>query len=92
MAPRPERGAAALASSNPAYPIEYMGQACVELLLGFAEALWDNAAAHGAQPRLPRDVTALGGLGHALPCVIADFWTAVGIAIAAVDGSTDVEG
>ena len=37
MAPRPERGAAALASSNQAYPIEYMGQACVELLLPMAK-------------------------------------------------------
>jgi hypothetical protein len=37
-------------------------------------------------------VTALGGLGHALPYVIADFWTAVGIAVAVVDGSIDVNG
>ena len=36
--------------------------------------------------------TALGGLGHALPCTIADFWTAVGIAVAIVDRSIDVNG
>ncbi len=53
--------------------------------MGFAEALSDNGSLTGRGSPLLRGVvcglmTALGGLGHAIPYVIPDFWTATAIA------------
>jgi erythrin-vacuolar iron transport family protein len=57
--------------------------------MGFAEALSDNGSLTGRGSPWLRGLvcgvmTALGGLGHALPYVIADFWTATAIAAAVV--------
>jgi erythrin-vacuolar iron transport family protein len=57
--------------------------------MGFAEALSDNGSLTGRGSPLLRGtvcgaMTALGGLGHALPFVIPQFQTAVAIAIAVV--------
>jgi erythrin-vacuolar iron transport family protein len=57
--------------------------------MGFAEALSDNGSLTGRGSPLLRGaicglMTALGGLGHALPFVILDFRTAVAIAVAVV--------
>jgi len=57
--------------------------------MGFAEALSDNGSLTGRGSPLLRGVvcglmTALGGLGHALPFIIPDFRTAVAIAVAVV--------
>jgi erythrin-vacuolar iron transport family protein len=53
--------------------------------MGFAEALSDNGSLTGRGSPILRGVvcglmTALGGLGHALPYLIADFWTATTVA------------
>jgi erythrin-vacuolar iron transport family protein len=57
--------------------------------MGFAEALSDNGSLTGRGSPLLRGtvcglMTALGGLGHALPFVIGNFHTATAIAIAVV--------
>jgi erythrin-vacuolar iron transport family protein len=57
--------------------------------MGFAEALSDNGSLTGRGSPILRGVvcglmTALGGLGHALPYLIADFWTATTIAACVV--------
>jgi len=57
--------------------------------MGFAEALSDDGQLTGrGQPLLRGTITgamtALGGLGHTLPYLISDFWTATTIAIAVV--------
>jgi rubrerythrin len=57
--------------------------------MGFTEAAHDDGVLSGRGSPVKRGVasgvmTALGGLGHALPYLIADFWTATGIAIAVV--------
>jgi erythrin-vacuolar iron transport family protein len=57
--------------------------------MGFAEALSDDGQLTGrGQPLLRGAITgamtALGGLGHTLPYLISDFWTATTIAIAVV--------
>jgi rubrerythrin len=53
--------------------------------MGFAEALSDNGSLTGRGSPWLRGIvcglmTALGGLGHTLPYLIPDFWTATGIA------------
>jgi rubrerythrin len=53
--------------------------------MGFAEALSDNGSLTGRGSPVLRGIvcglmTALGGLGHALPYLIGDFWTATTIA------------
>jgi rubrerythrin len=53
--------------------------------MGFAEALSDNGSLTGRGSPILRGIvcglmTALGGLGHALPYLIADFWTATTVA------------
>jgi rubrerythrin len=53
--------------------------------MGFAEALSDNGSLTGRGSPILRGVvcglmTMLGGLGHALPYLIADFWTATTVA------------
>jgi rubrerythrin len=57
--------------------------------MGFAEALSDDGSLTGRGSPLLRGavcglMTALGGLGHALPFLIPDFRTATGIAVAVV--------
>jgi len=57
--------------------------------MGFAEALSDNGSLTGRGSPILRGVvcglmTMLGGLGHALPYLIADFWTATTVAAAVV--------
>lgn len=57
--------------------------------MGFAEALSDNGSLTGRGSPLLRGtvcgvMTALGGLGHALPFLIPDFRTATAIAVAVV--------
>jgi erythrin-vacuolar iron transport family protein len=53
--------------------------------MGFAEALSDDGSLSGRGRPLLRGIvcggmTFLGGIGHALPYLIPDFWTATGIA------------
>ena len=57
--------------------------------MGFTEAAADDGKLTGRGSPLTRGVvcgvmTALGGLGHALPYLIRDFWTATGIAMCVV--------
>jgi len=57
--------------------------------MGFAEALSDDGSLTGRGAPLMRGVvcgtmTAIGGLGHTLPFLIPNFWTATVIAIAVV--------
>ncbi|HEY0214002.1 MAG TPA: ferritin family protein [Paenirhodobacter sp.] len=57
--------------------------------MGFTEAAHDDGVISGRGSPLKRGLasgimTAAGGLGHALPYLIADFWTATGVAIAVV--------
>jgi rubrerythrin len=57
--------------------------------MGFAEALSDNGSLTGRGSPILRGVvcglmTALGGLGHALPYLIVDFWTATTVAACVV--------
>jgi len=57
--------------------------------MGFAEALSDDGSLSGRGAPLVRGVvcgvmTAIGGLGHTLPYLIPNFWTATAVAIAVV--------
>jgi len=57
--------------------------------MGFAEALSDDGSLTGRGAPLVRGVvcgvmTAIGGLGHTLPYLIPNFWTATTVAIAVV--------
>ncbi len=57
--------------------------------MGFSEAADDDGVLSGRGSPLKRGIasgvmTAVGGLGHALPYLIPDFWTATAIAIAVV--------
>lgn len=57
--------------------------------MGFTEAASDDGTISGRGSPLKRGIaagvmTALGGLGHALPYLIPTFWTATGIAMAIV--------
>lgn len=57
--------------------------------MGFTEAAHDDGVLSGRGSPYKRGVasgvmTALGGLGHALPYLIPDFWTATAIAVAVV--------
>ncbi len=57
--------------------------------MGFTEAASDDGQLSGRGSPLKRGIaagvmTAIGGLGHALPYLISDFWTATSIAIAIV--------
>jgi VIT1/CCC1 family predicted Fe2+/Mn2+ transporter len=53
--------------------------------MGFAEALSDNGSLTGRGAPLARGVicglmTTLGGIGHTLPFLISNFWTAMVVA------------
>ena len=57
--------------------------------MGFTEAASDDGQLSGRGSPVKRGIssgvmTTVGGLGHALPYLIADFWTATAIAIAVV--------
>lgn len=57
--------------------------------MGFTEAASDDGKLTGRGSPVKRGIaagvmTAIGGLGHALPYLIADFWTATSVAIAVV--------
>lgn len=57
--------------------------------MGFTEAAHDDGVLSGRGSPLKRGLasgimTAVGGLGHALPYLIPDFWTATGLATAVV--------
>ena len=57
--------------------------------MGFTEALSDDGALTGRGSPVKRGLasgimTAIGGLGHALPYLIPDFWTATAIAAVVV--------
>ena len=57
--------------------------------MGFAEALSDDGSLTGRGAPLVRGgvcgvMTAIGGLGHTLPYLIPDFWTATAIAVVVV--------
>ena len=57
--------------------------------MGFAEALSDNGSLTGRGAPLVRGticglMTTLGGIGHTLPFLIYDFWTAMAVAISVV--------
>ncbi len=57
--------------------------------MGFTEALSDDGQLTGRGSPIKRGIasgvmTAVGGLGHALPYLITDFWTATSIAIVVV--------
>jgi rubrerythrin len=57
--------------------------------MGFTEAAHDDGVLSGRGSPLKRGIasgvmTAVGGLGHALPYLISDFWTATAIAVAVV--------
>ena len=57
--------------------------------MGFAEALSDNGSLTGRGAPLIRGticglMTTLGGIGHTLPYLIPDFWTATSIAVGVV--------
>jgi VIT1/CCC1 family predicted Fe2+/Mn2+ transporter len=57
--------------------------------MGFAEALSDNGSLTGRGAPLMRGaicglMTAIGGLGHSLPYLIPDFWTATALAFCVV--------
>ncbi len=57
--------------------------------MGFAEALSDDGSMTGRGTPWIRGsitglMTAIGGIGHTLPYLIGDFWTATGLAIAIV--------
>jgi len=57
--------------------------------MGFTEAASDDGQLSGRGSPMKRGIaagvmTTLGGLGHALPYLIPDFWTATTIAIAVV--------
>ncbi|HEY6432832.1 MAG TPA: ferritin family protein [Acetobacteraceae bacterium] len=57
--------------------------------MGFAEALSDNGSLTGRGAPLARGaitglMTTLGGIGHTLPFLIPDFWTALAVAIGVV--------
>jgi len=57
--------------------------------MGFTEAASDDGVLSGRGSPMRRGIasgvmTALGGLGHALPYLISDFWTATAIAFVVV--------
>ncbi len=57
--------------------------------MGFTEAAHDDGVISGRGSPLKRGIasglmTALGGLGHALPYLIQNFWTATTLAVAIV--------
>jgi len=76
-------------SSKDAFLVGLAASIGAGISMGFAEALSDDGSLTGRGRPWARGfvcglMTALGGLGHALPYLIADFWTATAIAGAVV--------
>jgi erythrin-vacuolar iron transport family protein len=83
--------AAALATgkSHPTFLVGLAASIGAGISMGFAEALSDDGAITGRGRPLSRGLvcglmTALGGLGHTLPYLIPDYWTATDIAVVVV--------
>src|SRR6266850_5034995 len=83
--------AAALATRNSwdAFVVGLAASIGAGISMGFAEALSDDGSLTGRGSPILRGVvcglmTMLGGLGHALPYLIADFWTATTVAAGVV--------
>ena len=79
---------AAAFATHHAWPTFLVGLAAslgAGISMGFAEALSDNGSLTGRGAPLARGVicglmTTLGGIGHTLPFLLHDFWTAVAVA------------
>ncbi len=83
--------AAAFATHNPwnAFIVGIAASVGAGISMAFAEALSDNGSLTGRGAPVIRGaitgvMTTLGGLGHTLPFLIPDFWTATGLAICVV--------
>jgi len=83
--------AAAFATQRPwdAFLVGMAASVGAGISMGFAEALSDDGSLTGRGAPLIRGsvcgvMTAIGGLGHTLPYLIPDFWTATAISIAVV--------
>jgi VIT1/CCC1 family predicted Fe2+/Mn2+ transporter len=83
---------AAAFASNDTWETFLVGMAAsvgAGISMGFAEALSDNGSLTGRGAPLIRGgitglMTTAGGIGHTLPFLIKDFWTAMVLAIAVV--------
>ena len=83
---------AAAFSTHQTWPTFLVGLAAsigAGVSMGFAEALSDDGSLTGRGHPWWRGgitglMTAIGGVGHTLPYLISDFWTATGIAVAVV--------
>jgi len=83
--------AAAFATHRPwdAFLVGMAASVGAGISMGFAEALSDDGSLTGRGAPVLRGavcgvMTAIGGLGHTLPYLIPDFWTATAISIAVV--------
>ncbi|MFT7721226.1 MAG: ferritin family protein [Roseateles sp.] len=83
--------AAAFATGRPwdAFVVGMAASIGAGISMGFAEALSDNGSLTGRGAPLIRGVvcglmTTLGGIGHTLPFLIPDFWTAMAVAVGVV--------
>ena len=83
--------AAAFATQRPwdAFLVGMAASVGAGISMGFAEALSDDGSLTGRGAPVLRGgvcgvMTAIGGLGHTLPYLIPDFWTATAISIAVV--------
>jgi erythrin-vacuolar iron transport family protein len=83
--------AAAFATHRPwdAFLVGMAASVGAGISMGFAEALSDDGSLTGRGAPVIRGgvcgvMTAIGGLGHTLPYLIPDFWTATAISIAVV--------
>ena len=83
--------AAAFATNDPwqAFIVGLAASIGAGISMGFAEALSDNGSLTGRGAPLLRGLitglmTTLGGIGHTLPFLIPQFWTAMALAIAVV--------
>jgi rubrerythrin len=83
--------AAAFATQNPreAFIVGIAASIGAGISMAFAEALSDNGSLTGRGAPVIRGaitglMTTLGGIGHTLPFLIPDFWTATALAIAVV--------
>jgi VIT1/CCC1 family predicted Fe2+/Mn2+ transporter len=83
--------AAAFASGNTwqAFIVGLAASVGAGISMGFAEALSDNGSLTGRGAPLIRGaitgvMTTLGGIGHTLPFLIPNFWTALAVAMGVV--------
>ncbi len=83
--------AAAFATGRPydAFLVGLAASVGAGISMGFAEALSDNGSLTGRGAPIARGticglMTTLGGIGHTLPFLIPNFWTAMTVAVAVV--------